>query len=302
MKPIFGVDITKNKQNETFDGSIFRVASLSYQEGREMEEASQDAQKLLERAKLPLPLRIVKWVTGLGGLVLAGGILKGLGNVTLAEGYGNAPALFWAAGGSLLVFGALWLWEKLHSKRVFESEDAEKLTEVLEVATSDAKEKLGIPMNACEVDVIAFRYVLKKGEPTPRARGMEMTPYHNPEVYLFVEDGVLYLSDLSEKYAFPFSELRGIREVKKRISVSSWNKSDPPQSARYKPYKLAMNEYGCVFMKSYGVLELERDGETYGIYFPAYELPYFEAATKGIVPNLGASGGSESEDAEDTKE
>ena len=38
------------------------------------------------------------------------------------------------------------------------------------------------------------------------------------------------------------------------------------------------NQYGYS-VKPYYILELERDGEEYGIYFPSYELPTFESLT-----------------------
>ena len=279
MKPVFGIDVSKDKRNGQMDGSVFRAATLSCLEERGMDEAAQDAAQLLRRAKLPLPLRVIRWTAGMGGAILAVALLKALADVSFEEAYGNAPWVFWGTGGLLLVFGALWLWEWLHAKRVLEGADAERVTADLASAAADAREMLGIPQNARQVDVIAFRYVRRRGEPVPRAHGMEMTPYRNPEVWLFVEDGRLCLSDLRERYELPLSEVRGIREVRKRISVSGWNKDVSPQSGRYKPYKLVTNEYGCVFMRSYYVLELTYGGEDYGVYFPPYELPYFEAAT-----------------------
>ena len=70
-----------------------------------------------------------------------------------------------------------------------------------------------------------------------------------------------------------------IRTVKKRIRFAGWNKDERPESKRYKPYKLGRNQYGCVICRWYHILELELDGETYGVYFPPYERPAFEAAT-----------------------
>lgn len=75
------------------------------------------------------------------------------------------------------------------------------------------------------------------------------------------------------------SSLRAIRTVKKRIIFTGWNKDDRPESKRYKPYKMGTNQYGCVICRWYHILELELDGEIYGVYFPPYERPAFEAAT-----------------------
>lgn len=48
---------------------------------------------------------------------------------------------------------------------------------------------------------------------------------------------------------------------------------------RYKAYKLSEGDNGLIYCKPYYILELDRAGERWGIYFPCYELPAFERAT-----------------------
>ena len=99
------------------------------------------------------------------------------------------------------------------------------------------------------------------------------------QMQLFADAERLYLADVGGKFAIPRSSLRAIRTVKKRIIFTGWNKDDRPESKRYKPYKMGRNQYGCFICRWYHILELELDGEIYGVYFPPHERPAFEAAT-----------------------
>ena len=47
----------------------------------------------------------------------------------------------------------------------------------------------------------------------------------------------------------------------------------------FKQYKLGVTYIGTIIVKPYHILEIERNGTLYGIYFPCYELATFEALT-----------------------
>ena len=108
---------------------------------------------------------------------------------------------------------------------------------------------------------------------------MEMFTYLNFEVKVFTEGEDVHFADLGTRYTFHRTDFRAIRTVYKRVSIPCWNKEEDPKSDKYKPYKLVVNNIGTVFFKSYHILELEREGRLYGIYFPCYELPVFEKIT-----------------------
>ena len=71
-----------------------------------------------------------------------------------------------------------------------------------------------------------------------------------------------------------------IHTVKKHIRIAGWNKDEEFNKGMYKQYKLTTDNYGCVHCKQYHVLEINHQGESYGIYFPSYELPTLEECTK----------------------
>ena len=92
MKPFLGIDLTLNKKNDQFNGNEFLVQKPSSALSESLEASTDKAEKTIEKAKLPLPLRIVQFISGISALILASGILKA--DVSLAEGYHMHPDYF----------------------------------------------------------------------------------------------------------------------------------------------------------------------------------------------------------------
>lgn len=67
MKPFLGVDITSDKNNDKINGEEFIVAKPSALMSDAMEKSIENIDNLQEKAKLPLPVRIVHWICGAVG-------------------------------------------------------------------------------------------------------------------------------------------------------------------------------------------------------------------------------------------
>lgn len=280
MKPIFGVDITQEKHNEQDNAARFRTASVSAAHTQVLEEATQDAETMVDRADLPKPLRILYCFTlllGMGGLL---GIIKGLGgDVFLSQGYQNAPWAFWGTGGMLAVALVLWLLGRKKAADTAERSDFTHAMERFEGALQGAFDELQVPAEACEVDVLAFQYKTKKGQPVPAVSWRNPNEYVNLDKRAFCRDGNLCLADAEGCYALPLAALTGITTVKKRIGVPFWNKETPFNKGEYKRYKLWKDNAGRICMRTYHILVATVEGEEWGLYFPCYELPVFEKMT-----------------------
>lgn len=186
--------------------------------------------------------------------------------------------MFFACPICAVVWLVLTLLARRREKTVLGSEEAARTASRLESSQKAIFDELGIPADAAAVDVLLFRYVVRNGQIRPKEL-VDSASYVVAQMQLFADAERLYLADAGGKCAIPRSSLRAIRTVKKRIRFTGWNKDDRPESKRYKPYKLGTNQYGCVICRWYHILELELDGEIYGVYFPPYERPAFEAAT-----------------------
>ena len=238
----------------------------------------------MEKSQLAKPLRVVEYVCSMGWLITLCGILRAVlkadhPTAQLRLAYRNAPGVFWAFGVCLLVWAALRVLGRKKSRQVLETEESERVFARTENSMSAIFDELGVPHDAQEVDVLTFFYKEKGGECRACEKTMQMNTHFNPIFRLFFDDENLYLANLDGKYTFPRVSLRGIRRVNKRIRLESWNKEEPCNQGRYKAYKLSEGDNGLIYCKPYYILELDRAGERWGIYFPCYELPAFERAT-----------------------
>ena len=278
MKPFLGIDLTTDKKNEQFNGTEFLVQTPSAALANTLESSSEKAEKTIETAKLPLLFRIIQFICGIAALLIASGILKA--DVSLAEGYHNAPWLYWSAGICAVVWLVLWLWSKQKAKTVLETEESEQTFSHLEGTANAIYKELSVPDDAKDIDILSFFYKVKDGEIKVQEKGMQVSQYFNPEFKVFTDEENLYFANLEGKYAFPLSSIVKIHTVKKHIRIARWNKSEKLNKGIYKQYKLTTDNYGCVHCKQYHILEINYQGKSVGIYFPCYELPVLEESTK----------------------
>lgn len=278
MLPFLGIDLTANKKNEEMNGSEFLVQKPSVALEKTLEASTDNVEQTIQKSKLPLPFRVVQYICSFATLILVGGLLKA--DVSFAEGYQNAPGLYWAAGICAIIWFILWIWSKNKSKTVLETHESEQRFSHLEHTANAIYTELSVPADAKDVDILFFYYKVKDGEIKVHEKPMQLTQYFNPEFKLFTDEENLYLANLEGKYAFPLSSIVKLHTVKKHIRIAGWNKDRKHDTGIYKQYKLTVDNYGCIHCKQYHILEINRQGESYGIYFPSYELPVFEECIK----------------------
>ena len=276
MKPFLGVDLTTDKKNEQFNGSEFLVQKTSERLSEALAASSEKAEQTIEESKLPLPLRIGQYVCGLAALIIISGMLKS--GTSFAQGYQNAPALYWAAGICAVVWLILWLCSKQKSKAVLETDESAQTFAYLDGVTDAVYAELKVPADAESVDVLGFFYKVKDGDIRVCEKGVAQ--YLNPEFRVFADSENLYLVDLDGKYAFPLSSVVQMHTINKHIRIAGWNKEEKFNKGIYKQYKLTTDKYGCIHCKYYHILEINHNNESWGIYIPCYELPVFEEILK----------------------
>ena len=275
MKPIFCIAVTLDKNNETVNGSEFISRTASKQKIEECENKQEDLEQAVEKSKLPLWLRIVKYLCGLFFLIVAASSVKaGIGTALK-----NAPLLVIGA----LLCGVLWMIlqfaSKVKEKKVLKEENAEQQSKEIYEDFKNIYNELNVPDDAAEVDVLLFRYKIKNGKISPYASVLQTSAYINTSVKMYEANDELHIADLENVYSFAKSELKAITTVNKRISVPTWNKDEDPRKGDFKRYKMTVNNMGDVFFKPYYILELEHDSQIFGIYFPCYELEILESLT-----------------------
>ena len=275
MVPLWGVNVTQNKKNETGNGRELIVATVSQK--MDMEEVQDRAQELERKASLPMPWGIVKWVCGFIALIMAGGIIKGVSKVGFEQAVQNAPILLAVFAVCTVVFIVLKIWSNRRNNAVMESDEVEQFDAQVQETLSHAYGELGVPEDAAKMDAFVFRYKEKNGKISIRSMGF--FDFINIEVRAYVKDGALCLADAESVYAIPMESLRSIQTIKKTALFHGWNKEILPNDKSLKPYHVGVNQYETVFCKPYYILEAEIRGEIWGVYFPGYELPVVEGLT-----------------------
>ncbi len=280
MKPILGVDITEDKENEILNGNEFIIQRTPESSMQAFEKALDNNFELINKAKLPLAVRIVKGIFGFAGLVLTLGTVRAWDTEeSIIEYYQAIPWIFWVCGACIAIWGILEFSARKKAKKIIQSDEGDYTKNTLETVVKNIYAEHGVPASAPETDILAISYKIKDGEVHPKARTFESTPFTNLIYKVFSDSENLYLVNCEAKYAFPLTGLKAIRTVKKRIMLSDWNKDEKPNKGIYKSYKLSVDDHNNVYAKPYHFLEIEHNGETYGIYFPCYELPVFEEVT-----------------------
>ena len=282
MRPFAGIDITENRKNEQPDLGNFITATASSSSRTALERTSDAAEAVIDDSKLPLPLRVLRVICGF----IAMAVILSLFDVWLDEdsisptqAYHNVPWLFWLGAGCLVLWIILKVLGIVRARNVLSDEEKTHSFTRLDTAMDAVCRELGVPDDAPAVDILVLTYKQKDGQLVPKTTGMNLTAWFNIENRAFVENDRLCLTDLESRFEFPLAELRRIRTVRKNISIPTWNKETAPDEDIYKPYKLSADGYECIHFKPYHILELEHEGETWGIYFPCYELPVFEELT-----------------------
>ena len=274
MKSVFGFDITEDKHSEKTYSELFLTKTPSEGTSKELDERVESLETTTDNAKLPVALRIVMWV----GLTFALLTLRALVEAGFETAMRNAPLLVMGGIIAGIVSATLFIIGRIKEKHVLREEDASGKLEMLEVSAKRAFAELEVPESSIPTDILIFSFVVKDGVCKAKENGLSVTPYFNHEARAYLKDYNLCLADVGGVYSFPLESLKRISTVKKRIILPEWNKEEVFNKGIYKQYKISSNQYG-ISVKPYYILELEKDGEEYGIYFPSYELPTFESLT-----------------------
>lgn len=279
MTNFFGYNITDNKENTRIDGEIFTTNTITAEQNIEMKQVLETEENLRKKHDLPLSLDIIKsicllvWITVLAGLISAR---------SFAEGYRNAPVLSWIGLMCFIVWLPLFCIGKARKNRT-EKVTVEQHIEKIDDLLNKAKQSFGVPQDADRIDVFAEYYVIKNGKPKHKIYGM--ADFINLQMFAFVRGGNLCLANMEWLGEIPLSSFRSITLSKKITRLLWWNKSEPINSEKYKPYKIRRNQLGQYFVRYYRVEIVDLKGEFY-LLIPEYDGEIFMRLTNLSANNI----------------
>lgn len=278
MKPFFGIDLTKDKKNTHLNANEFITATVPADMIQRLEEAGDAVENVLKTAKLPLWMRIIKFIAEIVGLIL----FLSLFNTVMEVG-------FTALRESLLfvildvvcisIWGVFAYLEKKKNKEVLEADQSQCALSAVQQNLQNSYDSLKVPRDAASLDILIFYYKMKGEKLIACPASSHTDSYLNIDMRVYIQKDFLCFADTENVYSIPLSALESIETVKKRIPMAGWNKEDAFNEGIYKPYKITTDNVGRFWVKSYHILTFNLNNEKYGIYFPSYELSQIEKIT-----------------------
>ena len=283
MKVLFGTDITQNKKNDKSDGDEFIVRSVP---GEISEKNSEIFDKELEAAEKTAGKRSIYEMIG---LVMMASSFLGLSGMfdedaeltfsLIRETVSQNPmrfavfALLFVVGFLLLMIRPVTNIKNLKS----EVESDENPEDESEKNLQQAYFSLGVPQDAENVDIFCSEYVIRKGE--PELKPIKMFGFANADLKVFADRNELFIADTENLYAIALDSIEKISRYNGKLTMMFWNKETAYNKGKYQPYHIRKRGEFKYTVKTYYSLDINRDGETYKMYFPPYELDVIERLT-----------------------
>ena len=272
MKNIFGINITEDKNNLTFDGQAFVQRTASPELDVVMDAAEKLVEDLIKKAKLPLWLRIIKFISLLFAVIIITGIIRadGISPAAIAQAYRDVPYFFYAAAISLIIWLALFIAGKIKQRNVAESDDFGHAVDCTDSAANKLLEEFNIPQDAKNVDILIFKYKIKKGK-VKITNSASDTWFLNAPCTVYSQDDALHIALLRQVLTIPLQSIHGIIKINKKIFANGWNKETPSNKGEFKKYKIGFNGTN-IFFKPYYDIIIKHGEDDYCISIPPYEL------------------------------
>ena len=272
MKNIFGINITNDKKNTSFDGQAFIVNSASPELEAELDAAAGLVKDAVKQSMLPLWMRIIKTGSGFLAFIIAAGIIGGAGLApsAIAQSYSNAPQIFYATAILFIIWLALFIVAGIKRRNFEESYDYSEVAAIVETVADRMDEEFNIPPDAKNVDMLSFRYKIKNGK-VKIVNSANDTAFMNYDSTVYIRDDALHIFLLTRMWVIPLQSIKEIRKINKKIFANGWNKETPSNKGEFKKYKIGFNCTNIFFKPYYDIL-IKHDKDDYCISIPPYEL------------------------------
>lgn len=279
MKPFLCIDTTNNPENYVKNGEEFMAIKTPSHLTERLENGTDRMQAAVEKSKLPVVLRVIHGLATFCSVVFATGAVAALFRGTLLLGIRTAPWIYIAGLVCIVVWFVLTLLSGFKSNKVLKSEESQKAKNDALNAFDDILLYLGVPLDSTEIDVIFCKYKSRGEQIEVVTAPLQMTNFINMSFRIFKDYDNLYLANPNGKYAFPLSCLKRIRTVFAEAVIPDWHKGQAFDSQEYEVYSISKDKSDLLHTSPYYMLELEVNGEIFGIFFPCYEIKTLESIT-----------------------
>ena len=156
MKNFFGFC---EDRKET-DGAPFIIRSVGEKLQKDKDGNAAALEKIRRKSTLPVWLSVVKWILLFFFVIVLISTLR----AGFRTAWHNAPGLLIAAGASVILWLALFLYGKYRGRNA-KTAEAQQVMTASQRTEDESEKQLLIPEYAMPTDVLAFSYYTKKGKP-----------------------------------------------------------------------------------------------------------------------------------------
>lgn len=264
MKNLFGLDKYAKKEDACFDGALFISRSAE-------EEKEEKKEK-----KIPSIIPIYWTIIQYAGLILVCAMLILFMKSDIPFKYVFREAAYMPISvivGTLLYFG-IGIYEgqkrdKMIAKGELEDENAvSEPDEEEEMAEEEkAKDSLGIPADAVDIDVLGVIYRRVDD-------GIEKASYFDfltIEMFAFTDGETLNVADYTDVYSIPLDSIVSVERIDEKVTALGWSKEEAIDSEAYAQFELTENEQGLIVLPYYYSVRISAEEEEFELTIPPYE-------------------------------
>lgn len=264
----FGVEV--NNGDEQLNELIFSSRRVSDSTEKELDNAFKQLENINKKYSPPLWVSILKYISLFAAFCITVGILNA--DVGLKQAYKNAASLFYIDGISWIIAVVCIVFGYKIRRNIEKDESVSDTVKNYENTSQIARQELGIPENADEIDILCEKYKIKNGKVVHI--DFPMFSHFNVSRFIYIQNGLLCLASVNSVIEFPLSSIVNVTNENKKASFTEWNKEIPPDDKSLKKYKIVYNNQGIYFTKYYKVTVNDTSGEFYFL-IPNYDIELF---------------------------
>lgn len=181
--------------------------------------------------------------------------------------------------GLVVSFVFIYMIKKTEQKRhVFDPPaakiDFHEVAERISEANEEARLALGVPKEACVIEILPYGYKKKGEKQVPEKKAGQ---FDNSPMTCYVRDGKCCMFDGIAVYELPLSHFIGYRTYDNDYRIDFWLKEDEPTAEKFTKFKLrkvGLLEYRAHTYYGVDVYD-EATGEAFEMLVPGYDFEAF---------------------------
>ncbi len=254
----------------------YRVKKLSKEESDRLDDAHMTYMEGMKKLGAPVYLIFIMSALGLAMIGILLYISLQIGDDSYIEAADRFSIFYYGEGILFIAILCVLIYHQSFHKRAVKSGEIDKWDHFIEEKKQIAKNELGIPYDAVQLDVY-ISYIANHSNILSKNIGsLRYKSVLNIDVTFYEEDGFLCVSDLLYIWKIPLKDIKKIHKIDEKISFFSWNKNVAYNDESLKAYKIRKKE-STYLLNSYFEATVDDGNECFELMIAPYDLDAFKS-------------------------